>query len=308
MLDSWFQFSVYTGQQLLFEALQRWLRPACDEDSSYERRRNSVKSIIVLLMKTAATGVVATILDKAIDYRRRALLAAAEEEAEGEGSTLSFSHLGLGNLTRAGIAAWKSRLLIGIDELERRAEMYGIEPYNRSLPLTETKSSSSQSLQTLALKENESTKGEENFGDDESVGDEEREQDDAVLSRTIQQLMDLVEANGRDATAVDRKLDTVVDELLLGNRKSEVENKSEPKRQIAKETESAGAPEEEPESCQNQSCHICMDRGVRVQVIGCTHELCFQCARRLCDAADHHLPQCPFCRRPIDGFLASGVV
>lgn len=308
MLDNWFQFSVYTGQQLLFEALQRWLRPACDEDSSYERRRSSVKSIIVLLMKTAATGVIATILDKAIDYRRRALLAAAEEEAEGEGSTLSFSHLGLGNLTRAGIAAWKSRLLIGIDELERRAELYGIEPYNRSIPLTETKSGSNQSLQALAPKDNESTEGEKNLReDDESVEEGKKEQENAVLSRTIQQLMDLVEANGRDAAAVDRKLDTVVDELLLGSSRSKDKNCSGPERHIVKETDTAGGQEEELESCQNQSCHICMDRDVRVQVIGCTHELCFQCARRLCDAADHHLPQCPFCRRPIDGFLASGV-
>jgi len=306
MLDSWFQFSVYTGQQLLLEALQRWLRPACDEDSSYERRRSSVKSLIVLLMKTAATGVFATILDKAIDYRRRALLAAAEEEAEGEGSTLSFSHLGLGNLTRAGIAAWKSRLLIGIDELERRAELYGIEPYNRILPLTETKSDGHRSLQTLALKDHESTEGEKSLEEDDSVEEGNKEQEDAVLSRTIQQLMDLVEASGRDAAAVDRKLDNVVDELLLGSSQSRDKNTSGPERHIVREAEAAGGQEEEPESCQNQSCHICMDRDVRVQVIGCTHELCFQCARRLCDAADHHLPQCPFCRRPIDGFLASG--
>lgn len=49
-------------------------------------------------------------------------------------------------------------------------------------------------------------------------------------------------------------------------------------------------------------CQICMDRDVRVEVAGCGHELCYQCARRLCTTPDHSLPQCPFCRQSISGW------
>jgi hypothetical protein len=51
-------------------------------------------------------------------------------------------------------------------------------------------------------------------------------------------------------------------------------------------------------------CMICMDRAVRVQVAECKHELCFGCARRLCAQQDHSVPQCPFDRLPINGFVA----
>ena len=52
------------------------------------------------------------------------MLAAA---AAGDGDPESASRLAsLGMLSRAGISALKTRLLLGIDELERRAEAFGI--------------------------------------------------------------------------------------------------------------------------------------------------------------------------------------
>ena len=35
-------------------------------------------------------------------------------------------------------------------------------------------------------------------------------------------------------------------------------------------------------SCDSATCHICMDNPVKVAVLGCDHEMCFLCARRLC--------------------------
>lgn len=68
----------------------------------------------------------------------------------------------------------------------------------------------------------------------------------------------------------------------------------------------------QPRNCPRSSsmeqlptCSICMDRAVKVQVLGCAHDLCFHCARRLCSTGDHSVPQCPFCRQPIDGFAAT---
>ncbi len=72
--------------------------------------------------------MLATLLDAAIEFRRRQLLAAAAADeggaAGGDGAPSRFP--GLGMLSRAGVAAWKARLLVAIDELERRAEACGI--------------------------------------------------------------------------------------------------------------------------------------------------------------------------------------
>lgn len=88
------------------------------------------QGLISLLLRTAATGVLATLLDAAIEFRRRQLLAAAAaDDASGaagadDGAPSRFP--GLGMLSRAGVSAWKARLLVAIDELERRAEACGI--------------------------------------------------------------------------------------------------------------------------------------------------------------------------------------
>lgn len=66
--------------------------------------------------------------------------------------------------------------------------------------------------------------------------------------------------------------------------------------------------EREVEKFGGSMCHICMDRQVRVSVIGCNHDLCFQCARTLCASQDHAVPQCPFCRQAINGFEAVTVL
>lgn len=68
-MNTLFQLTVYTGHQLALEGLQRWLRRSC-QDAEQRQRRTSLKSLIVLLAKTAATGVLATVLDAAIEYRR----------------------------------------------------------------------------------------------------------------------------------------------------------------------------------------------------------------------------------------------
>ena len=67
--------TVFTGQQLVLDGLHRWLaRPACgsgrEPAEARQQRRQGLKSLLMLLLKTAATGVAATILDAAIDYRR----------------------------------------------------------------------------------------------------------------------------------------------------------------------------------------------------------------------------------------------
>eukprot|EP00889_Picochlorum_renovo_P001608 jgi/Picre1/28638/NNA_004038.t1 len=102
-----------------------------------------MKGIIMLLLKTAATGALATVLDALIEIRRRHMyLVSLREEigadamgGEEAGVVSSPSgYLGIGNLTRAGISAWRSRLLIGIDELEKQALRYGIQPSHRFSP------------------------------------------------------------------------------------------------------------------------------------------------------------------------------
>lgn len=129
-MHPFFSVTLFTGQQLVLEALQRWLARPCPDAVSQARRRLGVKQLISLLLRTAATGVLATVLDAAIEFRRRQLLAAAAVEPSdesGAGSAAPTSLFpGLGMLSRAGVAAWKSRLLLAIDELERRAGDFGI--------------------------------------------------------------------------------------------------------------------------------------------------------------------------------------
>jgi hypothetical protein len=89
------------------------------------QRRTSLKNIIILLLKTAATGVLATILDAAIEYRHRQLLGVPPPDPNEDTTTTdifpSSSDASLhqdGYLSRSAITAWKSRLLYYIDEIE----------------------------------------------------------------------------------------------------------------------------------------------------------------------------------------------
>jgi hypothetical protein len=66
-----FQISLYTGQQLVLEMLQRFLQRPCADVEQQQRRRTTLRSLISLLLKTAATGLLASVLDAAIDYRRQ---------------------------------------------------------------------------------------------------------------------------------------------------------------------------------------------------------------------------------------------
>lgn len=127
-MHPFFSVTLFTGQQLVLEALQRWLQRPCPDAAAVQRRHRGLKQLIGLLLRTAATGVLATVLDAAIEFRRRQLLAAAAEDPADGGGAASAGGLfpGLGMLSRAGVAAWKSRLVLAIDELERRAGEYGI--------------------------------------------------------------------------------------------------------------------------------------------------------------------------------------
>lgn len=126
-MHPFFSVTIFTGQQLVLEALQRWLTRPCTDAADVQRQRRGLKGLLSLLIKTTATGMLATVLDAAIEFRRRQLLAAAAAEPEVGGAAAAATGFpGLGMLSRAGIASWKTRLLLGIDELERRAHAYGI--------------------------------------------------------------------------------------------------------------------------------------------------------------------------------------
>jgi hypothetical protein len=132
-MHPFFSVTIFTGQQLVLEALQRWLTRPCTDAVDVQRQRRGLKGLLSLLIKTTATGMLATVLDAAIEFRRRQLLAAAAAEPD-EGSAAAVARFpGLGMLSRAGIASWKARLLMGIDELERRAHAYGIGGQGRGL-------------------------------------------------------------------------------------------------------------------------------------------------------------------------------
>lgn len=227
-----------------------------------------MKGIIMLLLKTAATGALATVLDALIEIRRRHMyLATLREEigpeamGGGEAGVVSSpsGYLGIGNLTRAGISAWRSRLLIGIDELEKQALRYGIQPSHRFSP--------NDSMEDAVPDKKGDSDGKD---DTETPCGAHTKQ----ISTTVKQLIHLVEA--QDQTRLESEVDTLVDGLL-------------------------GTREEEAAEC----CTICMDDDVatQVEIAGCRHELCFSCARMICDGTNaHQLPQCPFCRHPIEGF------
>lgn len=324
-----FQVTVYTGQQLVLEALQRWLQRPCAEPDGQRQRRASVKGLIVLLLKTAATGMLATILDAAIEYRRRQLLAAAEEEP---GSTSSpppsrLRSLGLGPLSRAGIAAWKARLLIAIDEMESKAQQYGIEPTRRFTPETAgvklLEGDGTGTLQEGSKAENAAATAAAAAAAVSEGADPDRQ---AALAATVEQLQQLAKLGGEDMEAernFEERVDSLLDSLLgvepsptlisEGLKASSSCTRLAPSRSSADITSvaatagSASPMQKSPsfsDGAAEQVCHICMDRCVGVQVLGCSHELCFSCARRLCAAQDHSLPQCPFCRQPINGFAA----
>lgn len=340
-----FQVTIYTGQQLILEALQRWLRRPCDTEPDAQRqRRTSIKSLIVLLLKTAATGVLATILDAAIEYRRRQLLAAAEESPEdladaaaGSSSSLSSSssRFGFGPLTRAGIASWKSRLVLAIDEMERHAEQFGIEPTHRFTPAKPDPSLAGGSTQQIALAEEKAAQLSTVTA--AAIDDEDSELRRAALSTTIDQLRELIKLNDDHAErALDEKVDSLLDSLLGGAESDslpQASGASTPSagaklvgssssdnitaaaaaaatvaitNNITKQEEHKRTSSISSSECSTASvCSICMDRCIRVNILGCHHELCFQCARRLCDTPDHSLPQCPFCRQTITGFSAA---
>lgn len=249
-------------QHVLLEAFQRWLRPECTSSEEYQRRRSSIKSVIMLLLKTAATGALATVLDALIEIRRRHMyLASLREEVGADSMDVVPSpsgYMGIGDLTRAGISAWRSRLLIGIDELEKQALRYGIHPSHRFSP------------------NDEKNKGDAEDDDTTTLSHDHGAPHKKQISTTVEQLIHLVEA--QDQTSLESKVDVLVDGLL-------------PPRQDTAETEA---------TC----CSICMDDIVtQVEVAGCRHELCFSCARMICDGTNaHQLPQCPFCRHPIEGF------
>ena len=346
-----FQVTVYTGQQLVLEALQRWLQRPCIEPDVQRQRRASIKSLIVLLLKTAATGVLATILDAAIEYRRRQLLAAAEEDplaldsgsggssSSGTLSQLASSRFGLGPLSRAGIAAWKTRLLIAIDEMERQAHQYGIEPTMRFTPPSPGKlleggnSEQEDSSSASAVPEGklESATAAAAAAIAATSEDDGRQ---AALAATVEQLQQLAKLGGDDAERTfEERVDSLLDSLLgadstahpalptpissrlkaskstqrLTTSASEsalIDSSTQQQLSAATTKSSSPSVSENGGNCSDQICHICMDRSVGVQVLGCHHDLCFQCARRLCAGQDHALPQCPFCRQPINGFAS----
>lgn len=228
-----------------------------------------MKGIIMLLLKTAATGALATVLDALIEIRRRHMyLASLREEigpeamGGGEAGVVSSpsGYLGIGNLTRAGISAWRSRLLIGIDELEKQALRYGIQPSHRFSP--------NDSMEDAVPDKKGDSDGKDNDDETSPCGAHTKQ-----ISTTVKQLIHLVEA--QDQTRLESEVDTLVDGLL-------------------------GTTEDAAECCT-----ICMDDDVatQVEIAGCRHELCFSCARMICDGTNaHQLPQCPFCRHPIEGF------
>jgi hypothetical protein len=310
-----FQVTVYTGQQLVLEGLQRWLHRPCVEPEAQRQRRSGIKSIIVLLLKTAATGVLATVLDAAIEYRRRQLLAAASDAPAAPQGTLA-SLVSLGPLSRAGIAAWKARLLVGIDEMERQAEQYGIEPTRRFAPAVPAKDGADSPAAAAAA-------GAKGKAPAAAAG---AAPDGAIpagqvqpLSATMEQLRVLAgKPDDADAARrLDEGVDFLVDALLGGGGKPAdgaaaapcVLSTSASRGNVSGLWGAAGGGDPgaaDPAAPPAAVCQICMDREVRVQVLGCAHDLCFQCARRLCATHDHAVPQCPFCRQTISGFQAPG--
>jgi hypothetical protein len=64
-------------------------------------------------------------------------------------------------------------------------------------------------------------------------------------------------------------------------------------------TTAENAPLPHPPFDGHHTCQVCMIRLSGIQITGCDHALCYQCARRLCLASGHVAPACPFCRHPM---------
>lgn len=351
-MQPFFSVTLFTGQQLILEAIQRWLQRPCADEAAVRQRRLGLKGLISLLLRTAATGVLATLLDAAIEFRRRQLLAAAAaDDASGaagadDGAPSRFP--GLGMLSRAGVSAWKARLLVAIDELERRAEACGIESRRRFSPGKDADSepdaaTSGKPAITSGLRTHSPSAACLSPGDDGAEGAAEEESQSQRLGRTVEQLRELVQQGDPESERrLDEEVGSLVD-LLLGNTSppspaayttAAARSRSVPARldrlagaglrasrsravlapaaptapaateQGAAEDEAAGPASEPGSPTGGGLCMICMDRAVRVQVAECKHELCFGCARRLCAQQDHSVPECPFDRLPINGFVA----
>ncbi|KFM25459.1 hypothetical protein F751_0486 [Auxenochlorella protothecoides] len=295
-MHPFFSVTLYTGQQLVLEGLQRWVTRPCKELEN-RRQRASLRALAMLLVKTTATGMLAAVLDAAIEYRSRQLLAAAEE---GEREAPAPSRLAsIGLISRPGVAAWKARLLQAIDEMERRAERYGLGPSSRLAAEAQT---------AAAPKDKGLAHGPHGCG---SLADFEADAEtEAILSQTVQQLQELMRQSGRAESsepACERQVDTLLDSLLgagLGERGADfcldggvLADPGVCAAAARRPRRVRVAPDGAVEGCQ-----ICMDAGVSVAVAGCGHELCFGCARQLCSAREHLVPACPFCRQPIEGF------
>ncbi|KAL4443729.1 hypothetical protein ABPG75_011466 [Micractinium tetrahymenae] len=317
-MHPFFSVTLFTGQQLVLEALQRWLARPCPDAVSQARRRLGLKQLISLLLRTAATGVLATVLDAAIEFRRRQLLAAATaepaEEGAAGGAAVASRFPGLGMLSRAGVAAWKSRLLLAIDELERRAGEYGIESRHRFSPTKDAPQPAEPATSKLPRHPAAGS-----CIDLAGAGAE--PECSEHLGRTVEQLRELVQQRDPESQRrLDLEVGSLVD-LILGTCPSAPATPSGAPSASgsaaygcggAAAATAAGRCRSVPaaldglwaDGAAEELCAICMDRPVTVQVAGCSHDLCFSCARRLCASHDHLVPQCPFCRQAIEGFVA----
>lgn len=432
-----FSVTLFTGQQLVLEALQRWLTRPCVDADAQRQRRLGLKSMLSLLVKTTATGVLATMLDAAIEFRRRQLLAAAAAEPEDGAAAGGSRFPGLGMLSRAGIASWKNRLLLCIDELERRAEAYGIggwasgarqvllpwppaatmpaPPHASSHWLTARRRCLPSCRVAAPLQPQQGCGGRgggrrqrrqgcgagaapparqlpgprrrgalaapgPHRGAAAGAGEARRWVQDASMpppaAPSVQQHLvaqaaepcvhtpgatpcshqrlatfcllppATAAADAESQRRLDDEVGSLVDLLLgtaslapaappaattpaapsaqpacrsrsvpaaldrLGCRREAGAGcgcmracRSRPALAAAAE-ERAGVEAEAGSPCGADLCQICMDRCTDVRVAGCQHNLCFGCARRLCASQDHQVPQCPFCRQPIEGFVA----
>jgi hypothetical protein len=240
-MHPFFSVTIFTGQQLVLEALQRWLTRPCTDAVDVQRQRRGLKGLLSLLIKTTATGMLATVLDAAIEFRRRQLLAAAAAEPD-EGSAAAVARFpGLGMLSRAGIASWKARLLMGIDELERRAHAYGIESRHRFSPEKEAGKTDFAGGSGSKLVLAGSRAG--------SCLDLEEAERSERLGRTVEQLRELVKQGDPES---QRRADVEVGSLV-DLRLRAVGGEQEP------DTPALTA----------ELCHICMDRCVDVLVRLC---------------------------------------
>lgn len=290
-MHPFFSVSLYTGQQLVLAGLQRWVFDPYKR-LEHRRQRASLRALVILLVKTAATGVLAALLDAAIEYRTRQLVALAQEEDQTDGNAPSLSSpsrlAALGMLSRGGVAVWKSRLLQAIDEMEQRAQRYGLS------------SSRAGRLEGGALAKGDGKEEEATAASDEGLLPSHTPSDSDtrgfLVRQTIQQLQELMRRDGSDEESheqVEQRVDRLLDHLL-GPHEGQGQGTC-PK--TCSEPLSDSGPMSSPEGCP-----ICMDASMRVSVSGCGHGLCFDCARQLCNAREHTLPACPFCRRPIEGF------